>query len=144
MSEQKIDDLKRTLADLLRSEPKKPRPIQLIFEDVTQESLAYELYHGAGNAALVSDEGATILGARASQYLSILNKLYSGDSVTVNRRRSESFVVSNARVTLSLMVQPNSILKFYQKKGAEASGIGFLARFLVCNPVSTQGGRYIW
>jgi len=144
MSEQKIDDLKRKLADLIKCEPKKPRPIQLIFEDVTQESLAYELYSGTGNAALVSDEGATILNARASQYLSVLNKLYSGDTITVSRRRSESFIVSDARLTLSLMVQPNSILRFYQKKGVEASGIGFLARFLVCNPASTQGGRYIW
>lgn len=142
-SGQSTEELKTKMRDLLVSEPKKPKKIQLILEDSTAEAIAQVLYEGHGSASLNSSEGASILNGRAMQALAWLNKLWSGESFTVNRKTSESFTVSNARLTISLMTQPNIINKFLKKKGDEAAGIGFLARFLVCNPESTQGQRFI-
>ncbi len=138
-----VDDLKCQLVELRRHKPKKPRKFQMIFEDVTTEAIALELNHGCGSAALVSDEGATILNGRIVQDLPRLNKLWSAEPFNVTRKSSESFTVSDARLTVSLMAQPSAVDKFMKKRGDESRGIGFLARFLVCNPSSSQGTRLL-
>jgi len=143
MSGECVDDLKVKLLNLKQSEPKKPKRAQLIFEDVTPESMAFELSQGWGNSALVSDEGGTILSGRVVQGLPRLNKLWSAESFTVNRKSSDSYTVDNARLTISIMAQSSAVTKFMKKRGDESLGIGFWARFLVCNPLSSQGGRFL-
>ena len=138
-----VESLKNNLIDLKKDAPTKPKKTQLIFEDITPESIAFELNQGWGNAALMSDEGATILNGRAMHDLPRLNKLWAAESFTVNRKSSPCFTVNDARLTFSIMTQPSSLSKFMKKKGEESQGIGFWARFIVCNPVSTQGMRYI-
>lgn len=138
-----VEDLKLQLVELRKHEPKKPRKFQMIFEDVTTEAIALELNHGCGSAALVSDEGATILNGRIVQDLPRLNKLWSAEPFNVTRKSSESFTVSDARLTVSLMAQPSAVDKFMKKRGDESRGIGFLARFLVCSPSSSQGTRLL-
>jgi hypothetical protein len=138
-----IDELELQLASLWQAAPQKPTQIQLIIEDATTEAIAHELSTGWGNAALVSDEGATILNGRIVQDLPRLNKLWSAESFTVNRKSSDSFTVTDARLTISVMAQPRAVEKFMKKRGDESRGIGFLARFLVCNPVSSQGSRFL-
>jgi len=138
-----VDDLKCQLVELRKQKPKKPRKIQMIFEDVTTEAIAVELNQGCGSAALVSDEGATILNGRIVQDLPRLNKLWSAERFNVTRKSSESFTVDDARLTVSIMAQPSAVAKFMKKRGDESLGIGFLARFLVCNPDSSQGTRLL-
>src|SRR5690554_2070033 len=48
-----VDELTQQLGELKREEPKKPKKVQLIFEDATTEAIARELSEGWGNAALV-------------------------------------------------------------------------------------------
>lgn len=43
--------------------------------------------------------------------------------------RGESFVIENARGSLSIMVQPGIFQKFMKQKGAEARELGLWARF---------------
>lgn len=138
-----VDELMLELASLKQAAPQKPKRFQLIFEDTTTEAIAHELSTGWGNAALVSDEGATILNGRIVQDLPRLNKLWSAESFTVNRKNSDNFTVHDARLTISVMAQPRAVEKFMKKRGDESLGIGFLARFLVCNPLSTQGSRFL-
>jgi putative DNA primase/helicase len=67
--------------------------------------------------------------------------LWDGGTHTVDRRTSESFMVRNARLSMSLSIQPAAILAFLRKAGDIARGSGFLARFLIAWPESTQGFR---
>jgi len=138
-----VDEIKRALIDLELSGVKPPRRTQIILEDVTSEALASALHEGIGHAGLISSEGASILDSRAIQDLPRLNKLWSAESISVNRKSSPSFIVNDGRITISIMSQPSAMTKFMEKKEEEAIGIGFLARFLVCNPHSTQGNRFI-
>lgn len=138
-----VDLLKNQLIALKEGTPEEPRKVQLIFEDATPESIMYELSHGWRNASLISHEGGTFLNGSAIHDLARLNKLWSSEPFTVNRKSSPSFTVDQARLTISIMAQPASISKFMRKKGEESLGVGFWARFLVCVPCSTQGSRYL-
>lgn len=73
--------------------------------------------------------------------LALLNVLWDGGTHSIGRRTSESFTVSGARLTIALQVQEATLRSFFDKSGALARGTGFLARFLVAWPQSTQGFR---
>jgi hypothetical protein len=136
-------NLKKQLVEIELSRPKPPKKTQMILEDTTPEALVSELHEGSGNVALVSDEGANILSGRGAQNLPLQNSLWSSGPATVNRKSSASFIIPNPRLTISIMLQPSAMKKFMAKKGDESIGIGYLARFLLSKPISTQGGRFI-
>jgi putative DNA primase/helicase len=73
--------------------------------------------------------------------LALLNQLWDGASLTIDRRSTESFAVRGARLTMALQVQEPTLHSFFDKTGLLARGTGFLARFLVSWPKSTQGNR---
>jgi putative DNA primase/helicase len=73
--------------------------------------------------------------------LGLLNQLWDGTSLTIDRRSTESFTVRGARLTVALQVQEPTLREFFTRSGALARGTGFLARFLVAWPESTQGQR---
>ncbi len=140
-----IEEFKNKLKYLLEAEPKSPKTPQFILEDATPEAFATHLHEGLGHAALISSEGSTIMNGRAmhSQSVAMYNKFWGGETCSVNRNKGKSYVLTEPRVVISIMAQPKAIDKFMNKKGDEARGIGFLARFLICEPPSTQGNRFI-
>ncbi|SEO37135.1 putative DNA primase/helicase [Nitrosospira multiformis] len=73
--------------------------------------------------------------------LGLLNQLWDGTSLTIDRRSTESFTVRGARLTVALQVQEPTLREFFARSGALARGTGFFARFLVAWPESTQGYR---
>lgn len=73
--------------------------------------------------------------------LGLLNQLWDGTSLTIDRRSTESFTVRGARLTVALQIQEPTLREFFNRSGALARGTGFLARFLVAWPESTQGQR---
>ncbi|MBC3863764.1 DUF3987 domain-containing protein [Undibacterium jejuense] len=137
------DPISQCLADHMAKQPQPPRLIKLIYNDATPEAVALGLHKHWPSAGIVSDEGGSVLGNAATKNFSMANTLWSGGALTIDRRSSESFVVTNARLTISLMVQKKAMKKFCNKRDDEARSIGFLARFLVAEPQSTQGKRYI-
>lgn len=138
-----IGSAEAELLALQRKKPKEPIKSQFIFEDGTPESVQSDMSKGNGNAAMVSNEGGTVFGGPIARDLAFLNSQWSGESFTVNRKTSESFILDNTRLTLSILIQPSAIETFLHKKGVEAVGIGFLGRFLFCNPLTTQGTRFL-
>lgn len=138
-----IFEAKWELKQWQSEKPKRPIKQQLIYENITPESLQIEMKDGFGNVALVSNEGATVLEGPIIRALAFLNSLWSGERFTVSRKTVRSFTLTDTRLTLSLLVQPSAIEKFLKKKGPEALGIGFLGRFIFCNPHTTQGTRFI-
>ena len=73
--------------------------------------------------------------------LATLNQLWDGADIATERRTSESFTVRGARLTIALQVQEATLRSFFDRSGGLARGTGFLARFLVAWPESTQGNR---
>ena len=73
--------------------------------------------------------------------LATLNQLWDGNPLRIDRRTSDSFSVQGARLTMALQVQESTLRAFFDSTKGLARGTGFLARFLVSWPASTQGFR---
>ena len=141
------DALKRELAALQAEKPEAPRVPRLIYSDITPEELGYQLAKRWPSAAITASEGGTVLGGHsmtgdsAMRNMARLNDLWSGQEISSDRRTSESWVARGARLTVGLQVQESTLRAFFDKSAGLARGTGFLARFLVAWPQSTQGTR---
>lgn len=141
------DKLRDDLAELQRDKPEAPRVPRLLLGDETPENLAWGLAKHWPSAGVVSAEAGTVFGAHGMsgdsvmRNLALLNVLWDGGTHSVGRRTSESFTVKGARLTVALQIQEMTLRSFFDKSGGLARGTGFLARFLVAWPESTQGYR---
>lgn len=142
------DVQRRELADLHAMKPQPPRVPRLIYSDITPEELGYQLAKRYPSAAITASEGGVVLGGHgmsgdtAMRNMARLNDLWSGQEIQSDRRTVESWRARNARLTLSLQVQESTLRTFFDKTAGLARGTGFLARFLVAWPQSTQGTRF--
>jgi hypothetical protein len=127
----------------LRSRPTLPRKFKMLYEDATTQALFCGLHQNFPSAGLVSSEGSGILNGTALNDFAKQNALWSGDTVTVDRAVAESYHLAEARLTVSVVVQPAALEAFMDRRGASARGTGLLARFLVCDAGTTQGSRFL-
>lgn len=141
------DKLRADLAELEREKPEAPRVPRLIYGDATPEALTWGLAMHWPSAGIVSSEAAAIFGSHGMgresimRNLGILNQLWDGVPQHFARRTSESYTVRGARLTVALQVQEATLREFFGRSGPLARGSGFLARFMVAWPESTQGQR---
>jgi putative DNA primase/helicase len=141
------DAEEQELRALDKSEPKVPRIPRLIYGDATPEALTYSLAKQWPSGGVVSSEAGSVFGSHGMgkdsvmRNLAALNQLWDGAALPVERRSSESFVVRGARLTMALQVQEATLQAFFDSTKGLARGTGFLARFLVAWPESTQGTR---
>lgn len=135
------------LRDLDGNEPRAPRAPRLIYGDTTPEELGFKLATVWPSGGVISSEAGTVFGGHAMgkdsamRNMAMLNQLWDGATLKVDRRTSESFTVRGARLTMALQVQEATLQAFFEATKALARGTGFLARFLVSWPESTQGTR---
>lgn len=140
-------DVESALCDLEHDKPEQPRIPRLLYADATPEALAYGLAKQWPSGGVVSAEAGIVFGSHGMgkdsimRNLGLLNQLWDGTSLTIDRRSTESFTVRGARLTVALQVQEPTIREFFSRSGALARGTGFMARFLVAWPESTQGQR---
>ena len=136
------------LHELDKDEPTPPKVPRLIYGDATPEALAYSLAKHWPSGGVVSSEAGSVFGSHgmgkesAMRNLAMLNQLWDGASLPIERRSSESFTVRGARLTMALQVQESTLRAFFDSTKGLARGTGFLARFLVAWPRSTQGTRH--
>ena len=78
----------------------------------------------------------------------LLNVLWDGGEMAIDRRSKPSFVLRGRRLTFVLMVQPEALRgvlerasALLERAGTLPRGTGFIARFLIAWPGSTQGTR---
>jgi putative DNA primase/helicase len=139
--------LEADLRDLEHDKPQPPKVPRLIYADVTPEALGYALGKQWPSGGVVSAEAGIVFGSHGMgsdsvmRNLATLNQLWDGNTLTIDRRTSESFSVRGGRLTVALQVQEATIRAFFEKSGVLARGTGFLARFLMAWPESTQGFR---
>lgn len=135
------------LFELELKKPAEPRIPAIIRMDDTPEALGVALARWP-IAAVMSNEAGIIFGAHGMgpesvmRNMASLNVCWDGGKLKRDRTSTQSINVEGMRVTMGLMVQPETLNSFLSKQGALAKGIGFLARFLVAHPESTQGTRY--
>ncbi|MDP2201764.1 MAG: DUF3987 domain-containing protein [Methylicorpusculum sp.] len=140
-------NLREELKNLEHGKPEPPRIPRLILGDETPENLAYTLARKWPSAGVVSSEAGVVFGAHGMnrdsvmRNLGLLNVLWDGGTLSIGRRSSESFVVQGARLTVALQIQETTLRAFFDKSGGLARGTGFLARFMLAWPESTQGFR---
>jgi putative DNA primase/helicase len=141
------DNLRENLTQLEHNKPESPRVPRLLLGDETPENLAYTLAKKWPAAGVISSEAGVVLGSHGMgkesvmRNLGLLNVLWDGGELPIGRRTSESFTVKGARLTVSLQIQEVTLRSFFDRSGGLARGTGFLARFLVAWPDSTQGFR---
>ena len=141
------DEFARDLLSLEAEKPEAPRVPKLLRGDDTPENLAFVLARQWPSAGVLSSEAGLVLGSHGMgqdsimRNLALLNTLWDGGTHTVGRRTSESFTVRGARLTMGLQVQEATLQSFFDRSKGLARGTGFLARFLVSWPESTQGSR---
>ena len=116
--------------------------IRLLYSDTTPAAFLLGLHENSRSAGLWEDEAGRIFNTRLVEDLGLLNKLWNGNDITIDRKH-ESFRIRAPRCTISWMVQPSIFRRFMERKGEDARGIGFLARCLVSYPSSTQGTRFL-
>lgn len=138
-----ISNLQRRLSEHLALKPKPYAVRSIVLTDATPEAIAWHLHAVHPSAGLMSVEGDQILNGRASGQLTMLNVLWDGGDLVINRKAAESFKVRNARLTINVMIQYLTFKKFLRRQGLLARDNGFLARALICDPPSTQGQRPI-
>ena len=139
--------LTQELHDLKFEEPESVRVPRLIYGDVTPEQLAFSLAKGWPSAGVLSSEAGIVFGSHgmsgdsAMRSMSQLNVLWEGGKLNIDRRTSDSYSVQDARLTMGLAVQADTVKNFFDNSKQLARGTGFAARFLIAWPDSTQGKR---
>ena len=139
--------LRESLAEMSHDKPEPPRVPKLLRVDDTPESLAWVLAKEWPSAGVASSDAGIVFGSHGMgkdsimRNLSQLNILWDGGALSIGRRTKESFDVRGARLTMALQVQEATLRAFFDKSDGLPRGIGFLARFLVAWPESTQGFR---
>jgi len=141
------ETLESDLHELELEKPDNPRFARLVYADITPEALAYDLSKKWPSAGLMSAEAGLVFGSHGMgkdsvmRNLALLNQLWDGSPLSVDRKSTDSFVVQGARLTVALQIQEPTLKNFFDRSGDLARGTGFLARFLVAWPESTQGKR---
>ena len=140
-------EFENTLQDLEHLKPEPTKVPKLLLGDETPENLAWVLAREWPSGGVISSEAGVVFGAHGMgrdsimRNLALLNILWDGGELSIGRRTTESFTVQGARLTMALQVQDATLRTFLERSGDLARGTGFLARFLVAWPESTQGFR---
>lgn len=127
--------------------PKEPKLRTIMYGDDTPEALAMALADYPV-AAIISAEAGVIFGSHGmnadsvTRNLAQANAMWDGGAIKQGRSTRERINIEGMRVTMGLQVQPAVLRAFTDKTGGLARGIGYFARFLFCEPESTQGSRY--
>jgi putative DNA primase/helicase len=143
-----VDDLKEALQVLERDRPRPPLVPHLVYQDATPEALSNSLANDWPSGGILSPEGGLVLGSASMsresimRMLSQLNTYWDGDPISIRRRTKESCTVHDVRLTIGFQIQEATLRSFFAQAKGLARGTGFLARFLVAWPESTQGQRF--
>lgn len=140
-------EMEAALRDLQHEKPEPPRVPRMIYTDITPEALGYQLAKVWPSAGIVSSEAGIVLGSHGMgrdsgmRNMATMNLLWDGATISSERRTTESWAARGARLTVALQVQEPTLRDFFRQQGTLARGTGFLARFLIAWPASTQGVR---
>ena len=141
---EKCDEAEQQLRQHHENMPEKPLIMRMLFDDVSPTAIISSLHDQWPSAGILSDEAGKLFNSKTFDNIGLYNKLWDGDAISLDRHRTtDSYTVTNGRLTISLMSQQKTFRDFLEKQGNLARDNGFLARCLTCWPQSTQGTRQI-
>lgn len=91
----------------------------MLYDDITSEVLVSNLATRYPIAAIISVEGGTVVGSLGMGKdsimcnLALLNRLWDGGRMAVDRQTRESTIITGARLTVSLQIQSETLRHFY-------------------------------
>lgn len=129
------------LAECLGRKPMEPLRKRLLVSDATRAAVKLALGKGWPSLVLLSDEAGSILSGELLHDTPLLNSLWGAQPIEVDRATSDTFRIEDARFGAMLMVQPGLFKQYINRQGRHARASGFFARTLLCQPISTIGGR---
>ena len=147
-SGESTDDLESQLKAHDAERPEAVRVPRLVYNDITTEQLVYLLAKQWPSAIESTSEAGTIFGGHGTnadnvmKYFAARNILWDGGEFTSDRRTTDSFTANGVRLSASLSVQRQAFDVFNERTGGLARGMGTWARYLLCEPESTQGTRF--
>ncbi len=127
--------------------PHEPRTPGLLIDDATPEGVIQGLVKRWPVGYLATSEGGSFFGGHGMKdtaimrNLAMFNSRWDGSRSKVERSNAPVIEVDGVRLSACVMVQPHVLDSFMRTAGTVARGSGFLARFLVTWPDSTQGSR---
>lgn len=124
-----------------KQKPEIPKSFIIIYEDSTVEALMSGLKYDSPNAYLGSSEGGVLINMFSESTTPYLNSIWSGDDVNVARKTTNSYTLSDVRLTTHIMIQTHTFMRFMQKSQGAVRDNGYLSRFLVCFPPPVSGYR---
>lgn len=133
------DELSLRSLDMLK--PREPLEQKFIFGDITPEAMASRLEAWPSIAIFSNDAGA-VFGSSSLQNLGLLNQIWDGSPPRIERISRRTRPIPIARLTISLMVQSQTLKDFLEKRGSLARDNGFLSRVLITQPQSIKGRRF--
>ena len=86
---------------------------------------------------LVSSEGSEVLFGIVRKHAADLNSLWSGESIRIRRRTTNSFVVHSGRITVLSLVHQGRLQKLLLESGDMLADMGLLSRLITFNSVPT-------
>ena len=122
----------RELEALVGQTPVPPLVPRLLYADATPEALAHALATGWPSGGVLSAEAGAVFGAHGMgqdtilRNLALLNVLWDGGEMAIDRRSKSSFVLRGRRLTFGLMVQPEALRGFLERAGTLPRGTGFI------------------
>ena len=126
----------------MERKPEPPNLKRILYSDTTPQALLMTMSAGNPNAALHSNEAGQLLNGRPMSDLPILNKIWDGQRISVDRvDQGRTVEMPSPRLTISFQLQPRTFDKFCSRE--DARDVGFLARALMCKPASTAGHRML-
>lgn len=137
------DESETQLEALQKNRGEKPVRYKFIFNDATTAAIKDQLCGQWRSVGIMSDEAGIIFDGDTLSELPFINKMWDGSVLSVDRKNEPEQMIENARMTLSLMVQPGLFDRYMERKGSVARDSGFLARCLISKPATTQGKRFI-
>jgi hypothetical protein len=139
-------ELAAAIAEHEMEKPQRPCIPSLMRGDDTPEAFAAALAEQLV-AYCVSSEAGLQFGSpgmsadAVMRNLAQYNTAWDGGRIQRARTTGQNVDVEGMRVSICWQAQPEVLASFSERSGALAKGIGFFGRFLMCEPVSTQGSR---
>lgn len=136
-------DLLQVLIEHDGRKPERPKAPKMIYEDSSIEALMFGLKTDSPYAYLGSSEGGVLINSALMSKTPVFNAFWSGDDVNVARKTTDSYTLSDVRLTTHIMIQPATLKRFMEKSQDVVRDNGYLSRFLVCFPSPVSGYRTI-
>lgn len=130
------------LCEHLKKKPQKPTFKQCILTDATPAALQAAIAGNGRSVGIISDEAGMIFEGYLIQAMPLFSSLWSGKRNLTVDRADKNYAINDARITMLLQVQPEVFQKYMSKNREKAVGSGWLPRFIVTSPLSTQGTRF--